>query len=70
MHSAAKTISLMTRRIVPLGTNTGSGGTGNAVRISGFERWTIGTDGLIAASQGNFDEVEYRRQLNYGVDDN
>src|SRR5216684_9257000 len=29
------------------GTNTGAGGTGRAVRISGFEQWTIGDDDLI-----------------------
>jgi hypothetical protein len=33
------------------GTHTGPGGTGRAVRISGFELWTIGEDGLIAESQ-------------------
>ena len=32
------------------GTNTGSGGTGNQVRISGYEDWKIGSDGLIADS--------------------
>jgi len=37
-----------------IGTNTGPGGTGQAVRISGFEVWKIGVDGLIAESQGNF----------------
>jgi hypothetical protein len=46
-----------------VGTNTGPGGTGRSVRISGFEEWTIGADGLIAASLGHFDEVEYLRQL-------
>ncbi len=45
------------------GTNTGPGGTGNPVRISGFESWRIGPDGLIAASQGQFDAEDYRRQL-------
>ena len=45
------------------GTNTGPGGTGNAVRISGYEEWQIGADGLIAESKGHFDEAEYRRQL-------
>jgi uncharacterized protein (TIGR02246 family) len=49
------------------GTNTGPGGTGRAVRISGFEEWTIGDDGLIAASLGHFDEVEYERQLEHGA---
>ena len=46
------------------GTNTGPGGTGNAVRISGYEEWTIGANGLIADSKGHFDEAEYQRQLN------
>lgn len=48
------------------GTNTGPGGTGNRVRISGFEEWTIGDDGLIAESQGHYDEAEYDRQLTQG----
>ena len=48
------------------GTNAGRGGTGKAVRISGFEAWTIGTDGLIAESNGHFDEAEYQRQLKIG----
>ena len=51
------------------GTNTGPGGTGKAVRISGYEAWTIGADGLIAESKGHFDEVEYQRQLRAGVGD-
>jgi hypothetical protein len=50
-----------------LGTNTGPGGTGHRVRISGFEKWRMGADGLIASSQGHFDAVEYRRQLEHGV---
>lgn len=50
-----------------IGTNTGPGGTGQRVRISGFELWQIGTDGLIAASQGQFDAADYRRQLEHGV---
>ena len=43
------------------GTNTGPGGTGNRVRISGFESWKMGKDGLIAASEGHFDAKEYER---------
>jgi nuclear transport factor 2 (NTF2) superfamily protein len=46
-----------------LGTNTGPDGTGQRVRISGFEEWTIGLDGLIAESRGNFDSADYERQL-------
>ena len=45
------------------GTHNGSGSTGRKVRISGFERWHMGEDGLIARSEGHFDEAEYRRQL-------
>ena len=45
------------------GTNIGPGGTGNRVRISGYELWKIGTDGLISESQGHFDAAEYERQL-------
>ena len=49
------------------GVNTGPGGTGRTIRISGFEKWRIGRDGLIASSQGHFDASEYRRQLEQGV---
>jgi hypothetical protein len=45
------------------GTNTGPGGTGRPVRISGYEEWTLGPDGLIARSLGHFDEFDYQRQL-------
>ena len=48
------------------GTNAGAGGTGRAVRISGFEQWTIGDDGLIAASLGSYDEADWGRQINGG----
>jgi len=51
-----------------VGTNTGPRGTGNSVRISGHEEWTIGADGLIAASLGHFDQAEYDRQIAHGVD--
>jgi nuclear transport factor 2 (NTF2) superfamily protein len=50
-----------------IGTNTGPGGTGRAVRINGFEEWTFDEDGLIAASLGHFDEDEYTRQLEQGA---
>jgi uncharacterized protein (TIGR02246 family) len=45
------------------GTNTGPGGTGRAVRISGFEVWRMGANSLIANSRGHFDSLEYQRQL-------
>src|SRR5438067_1049968 len=46
-----------------IGTNTGPGGTGKSIRISGYELWQIGDDGLIAQSEGHFDSAEYERQL-------
>ena len=45
------------------GTNTGPGGTGKRVRISGYELWKIDNDGLIAESKGHFDAADYERQL-------
>jgi predicted ester cyclase len=48
------------------GTNTGPGGTGKALRISGYEEWTFGSDGLIAESKGHFDAGDYQRQLEHG----
>jgi hypothetical protein len=50
-----------------VGTNTGPGGTGHPVQISGFEEWTIGDDGLIAASLGHFDQSEYDRQVQHSA---
>ncbi len=49
------------------GTNTGPGGTGKFVRVSGFEEWRFGPDGLIAESKGHFDAADYQRQLNAGA---
>lgn len=49
------------------GTTTGPRGTGKAVRLSGYEEWRFGLEGLIAESQGHFDEAEYQRQLRIGV---
>lgn len=45
------------------GTHSGPGGSGCRVRISGFEEWQIGADGLVADSQGHFDDADYRRQV-------
>ncbi len=50
------------------GTNTGPGGTGKRVRISGYELWKIDNDGLIGDSLGHFDAAEYERQLKHGID--
>ena len=49
------------------GTNTGPGGTGKAVHLSGYERWTLGANGLIVKSDGHFDNDEYQRQLKGGL---
>ena len=48
------------------GTNTGPGGTGNAVHISGFEEWSINDEGLIQQSLGHMDLDDYARQLSGG----
>ncbi|GAB5412613.1 MAG: hypothetical protein Cons2KO_02160 [Congregibacter sp.] len=45
------------------GTNTGAGGTGNAVDFSGFESWVFSVTGLIFESLGSFDAAEYEQQL-------
>ena len=45
------------------GTNSGPGGTGNSVRISGYEDWKIGRDGLIAESKGHYDAQNWDRQV-------
>jgi hypothetical protein len=49
------------------GTNTGPGGTGRAVRITGSEEWTFRDDGLVAVSRGSYDQDEYDRQLEHGA---
>jgi uncharacterized protein (TIGR02246 family) len=49
------------------GTNTGPGGTGNRVRFSGWEAWTLSPAGFVQRSLGNFDQAEYDRQLAEGI---
>ena len=49
------------------GTNKGPGGTGKTVKISGYEEWAMNKEGLIQESKGNFDEKEYNRQLEFGI---
>lgn len=48
------------------GTNTGPEGTGNFVRVGGYEDWRFGADGLVAQSLGHFDAADYERQLQQG----
>lgn len=47
--------------------NASCGGGRHRVHISGFEKWHMGADGLISASQGHFDAAEYQRQSGEGV---
>lgn len=49
------------------GTNTGPGGTGKKVHISGVEILQFDSNGLITESNGSFDEEEYNRQLKNGA---
>lgn len=50
------------------GTNDGPKGTGNKVRISGYELWQLNEDGLIQSSKGFFSSEEYSRQIEFGVE--
>ncbi len=50
------------------GTNSGPGGTGKKVLITGYEEWKFGPDGLIEDSLGHFDAAEYQRQMEHGVE--
>lgn len=45
------------------GTNTGPGGTGRPVAITGYEEWTFDENDLILESRGHYDEAEYQRQV-------
>lgn len=48
------------------GTNTGPGGMGYPVKISGDETWAVDNDGQITESQGRFDQADYDRQVKLG----
>jgi hypothetical protein len=37
------------------------------VRIRGHETWTLAPDGLVAHSEGQYDQDEYDRQLEHGA---
>ena len=50
------------------GSNTGPGGTGHRVRVSGIEVWTMGASGLVAKSIGYYDADTYNRQLIHGIE--
>ena len=49
------------------GTNSGPGGTGNVVRIPGWQNWRLSDDLLIVAADGGYDALEYERQIREGL---
>jgi len=46
------------------GTNSG---TGNRVKVSGWEAWRLSDEVRVMESDGRFDAVEYERQIREGV---
>jgi len=67
MDGVEKSGTDVTYRWTLTGTNTGPRGTGKSVRITGYEQWRFGPDGLIAESRGHFDAADYQRQLTAGA---
>jgi uncharacterized protein (TIGR02246 family) len=49
------------------GTNSGPGGTGNFVRIAGWQNWRLSDELLIDAADGGYDAAEYERQIREGL---
>ena len=49
------------------GTNSGPGGTGNIVRIAGWQNWRLSDDLLILEADGGYDAADYERQIREGV---
>ena len=49
------------------GTNSGPGGTGNAVKIAGWQNWRLSGDALIIEAAGGYDAVGYERQIREGL---
>lgn len=49
------------------GTNSGPGGSGHAVKISGWEAWHLSDAVRVIESDGRFDAAEYERQLAEGI---
>ncbi len=45
------------------GTNTGPGGTGKSIHLSGYEALEFGDHGLIRIARGHFDQNEWDRLL-------
>lgn len=66
MDSMSRDGSRVVFRWTWVGTNTGPGGTGRAICLSGYESLALNADGLIEAAQGHFDEADYERQIRTG----
>ena len=49
------------------GTHSGPGGTGNRVRISGWQNWRLSNDLLIEEADGGYDAEDYDRQVRGGT---
>ncbi len=49
------------------GTNSGPGGAGNAVKISGWQNWRLSDELLITEADGGYDAEDYDRQLGGAV---
>ena len=49
------------------GTNSGPGGTGNFVRIPGWQNWTLSSDLMIVKADGGYDAEEYDQQIREGI---
>ncbi len=49
------------------GTNSGPGGTGNFVRIPGWQNWVLTDEFLIERADGGYDAEEYDRQVRDGI---
>ena len=49
------------------GTNSGAGGTGNSVRIRGWQNWRLSDELLIVEADGGYDAAEYERQVREGI---
>ena len=49
------------------GTKGGPDGTGNFVRIAGWQNWRLSDDLLIVEADGGFDAADYERQIREGI---
>ncbi len=49
------------------GTNSGPGGTGNFVRIPGWQNWRLSDDLQILEANGVLDAAEYELQIQEGL---